>query len=295
MLTVTPLHPLFAARIVGLDLGRSAVGDGDFATIREAFERYSVLVFPSQDIDDDRQIAFSERFGPLETTKIGTSGAGSKLVILSNIAPDGGIVPPTDRQILSNKANRLWHADSSFKPIPALASMLSARQIPASGGADTEFVSMRAVYAELPDELKQAVEGKVAIHDYAYSRGKIDPDLMTAAERAALPPVRQAMVLDHGRHGRSLYVGSHAARIERMSETAGRELLDRLLAFATQPRFIYRHPWADHDLVLWRNRAVIHRATPFRNAEERRHMVRTTIAGAAPTLAAPAGNKEPGK
>ena len=282
MLEFAPLHPLFAARVSGLDLAR--VSDADFAAVRDAFERYSVLVFPNQDIDDAAQIAFSERFGPLETTKTGTNGAGSKLVILTNIGEDGRIVPPTDRQILNNKANQLWHADSSFKPIPARASMLSAREIPREGG-NTEFVSMRAVHAELPEDLKRAIDGKVAIHDYAHSRAQVDPDLITDAERAALPPVRQAMVLD-GPFGRSLYIGSHTARIEGIDEAASRALIDRLLAFATEPRFVYSHRWARHDLVLWDNRAVIHRATPFRSADERRCMVRTTIAGDAPTVPA---------
>jgi alpha-ketoglutarate-dependent 2,4-dichlorophenoxyacetate dioxygenase len=285
MLDVTPLHPLFAARVSRLDLIRG-ISDADFVTILDAFERYSVLVFPDQNIDDARQIAFSERFGPLETTKTGTNGAGSPLVILTNVGGDGRIVPPNDRQILNNKANRLWHTDSSFKPIPARASMLSAREIPPGGGADTQFVSMRAVYAELPEDLKRAVEGKVAVHDYTYSRSQIDPTLITDAERAAVPPVRQAMVLNHSRYGRSLYIGSHASRVEGMNEADGRALLDRLLAFATQPRFVFSHRWAPHDLVLWDNRAVIHRATPFRSADERRRMVRTTIAGDAPTLAA---------
>ena len=279
----SPLHPLFAARVSGLDLARG-VSDADVAAVRGAFERYSVLVFPDQDIDDAAQIAFSERFGPLETTKAGTSGAGSKLVVLTNIGPDGRIVPPTDRQILNNRANRLWHADSSFKPIPARASLLSAREIPREGG-NTEFASMRAAYAELPEELRRAVDGRVAIHDYAHSRARIDPGLVTAAERAALRPVRQAMVLD-GPRGRSLYIGAHAARIEGMDEAASRALLDRLLAFATRPRFVYSHRWARHDLVLWDNRAVLHRATAFRIGDERRHMVRTTIAGDAPTVTA---------
>lgn len=281
MVAITPLHPLFAATVSGFDL---AGDDESFATVRDAFARHSVLVFPRQDIDDAAQIAFSERFGPLEITKGGTKGAGSKLVILTNIAADGGIVPPTDRQILNNKANQLWHADSSFKPIPARASMLSGRAVPSAGG-DTEFVSMRAVYAALPDALKRAVDGRVAIHDYAHSRDRIDPALMTAAERAALPPVHQAMVLDHGPFGRSLYLGSHAAAIEGMEAAKGRALIERLLAFASQPHFIYTHRWAPHDLVLWDNRAVIHRATPFRSGYERRHMVRTTIAGDAPTVA----------
>lgn len=284
MLDIVPLHPLFAARVEGVDVARG-VSEADFAAVREAFERYSVLVFPDQRIDDAQQIAFSERFGALETTKPGTSGAGSKLVVLSNIGPDGSVVAATDRQVLNNKANRQWHVDSSFKRVPARASMLSARAIPREGG-DTEYASMRAAWAELPDELRRAIDGRVAIHDYAYGRSKIDPALVTAEERAAVPPVRQAMVLDHGRWGRSLYLGAHAARIEGMNETAGRALIDRLTGFATQPRFVYTHRWSPYDLILWDNRAVMHRATPFRSSEEPRHMVRTTIAGDAPTLAA---------
>jgi alpha-ketoglutarate-dependent 2,4-dichlorophenoxyacetate dioxygenase len=283
MPTITPLHPLFAARVTGADV--RALTDAEFAAIEEAFERYSVLVFAEQRIDDAAQIAFSERFGPLETTKVGTNGAGSKLVVLTNIGADGAIVPPTDRQILNNRANQLWHTDSSFKPVPARASMLSAREIPKGGGADTQFATMRAAWAELPEALKREARGKVVVHDYAHSRSKIDPGLMTAAERAALPPVRQAMVRDESPFGPALYLGAHAARVEGMDEAAGRALIDRLMAFATQERFVYTHRWSPHDLVLWDNRAVLHRATPFRSGEERRHMVRTTIAGDRPTVA----------
>jgi len=201
---------------------------------------------------------------------------------------DGTVVPPSDRQVLNNRANRLWHADSSFKPVPAKASMLSARVIPSRGG-NTEYISMRAVYAELPAHLKRAVEGRVVVHDYAYSRSKIDSTLVTAEERAAVPPVRQAMLIDHGAElGRSLYLGTHAARVEGMPEDEGRALIDELMAFATAERFVYSHVWQPNDLILWDNRAVIHRATPFESATEKRLMVRTTIAGAAPTLAAAA-------
>jgi alpha-ketoglutarate-dependent 2,4-dichlorophenoxyacetate dioxygenase len=286
MLEITPLHPLFAARVTGLDLKRGP-SEAEMATIHEAFERSLVLVFPDQDIDDTTQIAFSERFGPLETTKPGTSGAGSPLVILTNLAPDGRIVASTDRQILNNKANQIWHADSSFKAIPARASMLSGREVPSQGG-DTFYANMRAAWAELPDDLKRAVTGKVAVHDFSYSRSKIDPHLVTDEERRAVPPVRQAMVLDHGKYGKSLYIGAHAARIEGMDEAESRALLDRLTQFATQERFVYCHRWKRHDLVLWHNRAVLHRATPFRSSDEKRHMVRTTIAGDSPTLAAAA-------
>ena len=284
MLQITPLHERFAAEVTGLDLA-AGPDEAGFARIRAAFEQSSVLVFRDQDIDDDTQIRFSERFGALETTKVGTSGAGSKLVVLSNLGPDGSLVPPTSRQMLVNRANQSWHADSSFKPVPARASMLSARRIPSSGG-DTQYCCMRAAYAELPQRLKDAVEGRVAIHDFSYSRSLIDPGMVTEEERRAVPPVRQAMVLDHGPAlGRSLYLGAHAARIEGMGEAEGRALIDELMAFATQERFVYTHRWRRHDLVLWDNRAVLHRATPFRGAVEARHMVRTTIAGDGPTVA----------
>lgn len=287
MITIKQLHPLFAAEVVGLDLSK-AVPDSDFQTIEDAFRHQSVLVFRDQQIDDDQQITFSERFGELETTKVGTVGAGSKLVILSNMNEDGVVVPPTDKQVLNNRANRLWHADSSFKAMPAKASMLSARVIPSKGG-DTEFISMRAVYAALPEDVKKAAENKVVIHDYAYSRSKIDPNLVTDEERAAVPPVRQAMVIDHGPQlGKSLYLGAHAARVEGMGEAEGRALIDELMAFATQPRFAYTHKWQPHDLLLWDNRSVVHRATPFESSTEKRLMVRTTIAGDVPTLAAAA-------
>lgn len=287
MLLIEPLNPLFAARVSGLDLGRG-VSEADFATIRDAFERFSVLVFPGQDIGDAAQVAFSERFGPLETTRAGANGAGGKLIVLTNIGPDGWIAPPTDRQVLSNRANRSWHHDSSFKPVPARASMLSAREIPGEGG-DTEFASMRAAWAELPEDLRAAAHGRIAIHDFGWSRARVDPALVTEAERADWPPVRHP-VLREGAGGPALYLGAHARSIEGMAEAEGRALIDRLMGFATQPRFVYTHRWAPHDLVLWDNHAVLHRATPFRNTAERRHMVRTTIAGVAaatgPRLAA---------
>lgn len=278
-----PLAPLFAARVLGVDILRDLT-ETDFQQIRDAFERYSVLVFPDQVVADAAQIAFSERFGPLETTREGTKGAGSKVIVLTNLDEEGRIVPPTDKQVLNNRANQLWHHDSSFKPVPARASMLSAREIPGEGG-DTEFASMRAAYAELPDDLKAAVRGRIAIHDFGWSRSRVDPNLVSDAERADWPPVRQPTVLE-GPHGPSLYLGAHAARVEGMGEAEGRTLIDRLMAFATQPRFVYTHRWAPHDLVVWDNQAVLHRATPFENTDKRRHMVRTTIAGEAPLAAA---------
>ncbi len=286
MIRINPLHPLFAAEVTGLDLTRSP-SSATFDGIRQAFARYSVLVFRDQCITDDQQIAFSSRFGPLETTIVGTTGTGSKLVVLSNMTEDGAIRPPDDAQVRNGRTTRQWHADSTFKENPARASMLSGRVVPSKGG-DTEFASMRAAYAELPDEVKARIDGLVTVHHYAYGRDRLDPELTTQAERDALPPVRQAMVLDHGRHGKSLYLGAHCASVEGLSEAEGRELIDELMAFATRDRFVFRQHWQPHDMVLWDNRAVMHRGRPYDSAREKRMMVRTTIAGDGSTAPPPA-------
>jgi alpha-ketoglutarate-dependent 2,4-dichlorophenoxyacetate dioxygenase len=284
MLDIKPLHPLFAAEVRGVDPAKGASAE-EFAAIDAAFARYSVLVFPDQDIDDAQQMAFSAHFGPLEVSRSVSVGAGTHLVIQTNMGPDGEIVAPTARQMLHGQANRFWHTDSSFKATPSCASALSARIIPSAGG-NTEFATMRAAYAALPQRLKDAVAGKVAVHDFAYGRGKVDPNLVTAEERETLPPVRHVMVLDHGPLGKSLYIGAHVARVEGMDEAEGRALVDELMEFATQDRFVYSHAWRPHDLVLWDNLAVLHRATPFASTTERGRMVRTTMAAPGPTVAA---------
>lgn len=284
MVETLPLTPIFGARITGLDIARG-VDAQTMAALREALDSFSVLVFPGQCIDDAAQIAFSEGFGPLERTRPGAPGAGSAVIILSNIGPAGEIAPPTDKQVLNNKANRAWHHDSSFKQAPARASLLSAREIPSAGG-DTEFASMRAAFAALDPAEQHALRGRVAIHDFGWSRTRVDAALVTEAERSQHPPVRQALVLEENPHGPALYLGAHARSIEGMGEAESRVLIDRLMALATQPAFTYAHRWRPHDLVIWDNRAVLHRATPFATTTERRHMVRTCVAGNAPTVAA---------
>ena len=286
MLETTALSPILGARITGLDIARG-VDPATMAGLRDALDRFSVLVFPEQRIDDAAQIAFSEGFGPLERTRAGAPGAGSPVIILSNIGPSGEIAPPTDKQLLNNKANRFWHHDSSFKPVPARASLLSAREIPSAGG-DTEFAAMRAAFAALPPAEQDSLRGRVAIHDFGWSRSRVDAALVTEAERSQHPPVRQALVLEENPHGPALYLGAHARSIEGMDEAQSRMLIERLMALATQPAFIYAHRWRPHDLVMWDNRAVLHRATPFATTTERRHMVRSCVAGTAPTLAAAA-------
>jgi alpha-ketoglutarate-dependent 2,4-dichlorophenoxyacetate dioxygenase len=286
MLNITPLQPLFAARIEGIDAARE-VPEPIMAALRDALDLYAVLVLPGQRLDDAAQIAFSQGFGTLEMTRPGALGAGSAVIVLSNLGPEGEIVAPSDKQVLNNKANRLWHHDSSFKPIPARASLLSARQIPSAGG-NTEFAFMRGAFAALDAAEQARLRGMVALHDFGWSRSRVDPALVTEAEKTQHPPVRQAVVLEENPYGPALYLGAHARSIDGMTEAESRALIDRLMAHATEDRFIYSHRWTPGDLLIWDNRAVLHRATPFASTTERRHMVRTTVAGQRPTIAAAA-------
>src|ERR1700733_9496257 len=173
---IVPLGPGFAAEQRGVRLADVAADDAVYAAVRAAFEEHSVLVFRDQTVTDEIQLAFSRRFGPPEVTKLGSQGTGSHFVILSTIGPDGKVVPADHRLSLRSKANQLWHTDSSFKRVPALTSILSARIIPARGG-ETEYVSTRRAYERLDATLRNKLENSFAWHDYAHSRGQIAPDL----------------------------------------------------------------------------------------------------------------------
>jgi alpha-ketoglutarate-dependent 2,4-dichlorophenoxyacetate dioxygenase len=286
MLNITPLQPLFAARIEGVDAAHQ-VAAPVMAALRDALDRYAVLVLPGQHLDDAAQIAFSEGFGALEQTRPGALGAGSPVIVLTNMGAAGEIVAPSDKQVLNNKANRLWHHDSSFKPVPARASLLSARQIPSAGG-NTEFAFMRGAFAALDAAEQQRLKQLAAWHDFGWSRARVDAALVNDAERAQHRPVRQAVVLQENPYGPALYLGAHARSIDGMGDAESRALIESLMAHATEDRFIYSHRWSPHDLLIWDNRAVLHRATPFASTTERRHMVRTTVAGQGPTIAAAA-------
>lgn len=277
------LHPRFGASVTGLDLTRD-LDEETFAEIRQAFAAYSVLVFPGQPVSDDQQVAFSRRFGPLEPTKINARGAGTPLVILSNLDEDGKLVPDAHRYNLVHKANSLWHSDSSFKRVPALASILSARVVPPEGG-ETEYAGMIAAWEELPAATRARIDGRIGLHSFATSRDRIDPTLMSREERDALPPVKQVMVRDIPETGkRALFVGSHVGAILGMPDDEAKPLIDALIAFATRPENVYRHRWQPGDLVIWDNRAVIHRGRPFDRARHPRVMIRTTVEGDGPTV-----------
>jgi alpha-ketoglutarate-dependent 2,4-dichlorophenoxyacetate dioxygenase len=277
---VTPVGPGFAAELRGVTLADVANDDAAYASVRAAFEDHSVLVFRDQKIDGEGQLAFSERFGPPEVTKVGSLGTGTHFVILTTIGDDGKVVPEDHRYAMRNKANQLWHTDSSFKSVPALTSILSARTIPAAGG-ETEFASTRLAFERLDAAAQKKLEGSFAWHSYGHSRGKIQAGLATSEEMATLPSVCWRMVWRNPVNGRgALYLASHAYAVEGMEPEEGEKLIADLTAAATARGITYEHKWRAGDVIMWDNRATMHRGRPW-PGNEPRYMVRTTVSATA--------------
>jgi alpha-ketoglutarate-dependent 2,4-dichlorophenoxyacetate dioxygenase len=273
---IEQLGPGFGAELRGVSLGDVVNDDAAHAAVRAAFEEHSVLVFRNQQVTDDLQISFSRKFGLLEVTKVGSMGTGTNLVILTTIGPDGKVVAPDSRQALRNKANQLWHTDSTFKRTPALASVLSARIIPDHGG-ETEYVSTRLAFEKLDAAAQKKYESLFVWHEYAHSRKQVAAGLATPEELAHLPAVCWRMVWRNPVNGRgALYLASHAYAVEGMEPEAGASLIAELMAAATAARASYAHRWRPGDVVMWDNRATMHRGRPW-PALEARYMVRTTI------------------
>jgi alpha-ketoglutarate-dependent 2,4-dichlorophenoxyacetate dioxygenase len=277
---IVPIGPGFGAELRGVTLADVANDDAAYAAVRAAFEEHSVLLFRDQDVTDEVQLTFSRRFGEPEITKVGSQGTGTHFVVLTTIGPDGKVVAADSRLAMRNKANQLWHTDSSFKRVPALTSILSARIIPGAGG-ETEFVSTRLAFERLDPALQTQLENSFAWHDYAHSRGQIAPGLASPEERAALPPVCWRMVWVNPANGRkALYLASHAYAVEGMAPEAGKRLIDELMQAATARGASYEHKWQAGDVVMWDNRATMHRGRPW-PPDQARLMVRTTISASA--------------
>ena len=273
---LSPLGPGFAAELRGIDLIDAVSSDSAYCAVREAFEEHTVIVFREQKVSDGLQIGFSRAFGPLERTRVGLPDAGLLFVRITNIGPEGTLVPDSHHQGLHNRANQLWHTDSSFKTTPALASVLSARIIPDEGG-ETEFTSTRLAWDRLLDQQKEALRDLTIVHSYANSRDQIDPQLLTPEERAALPPVRWRLTWRNPTNRRdALYLASHAASVEGMDEKNGKAQIAQLIADATKETYTYLHHWRPGDVVMWDNRASMHRGRPWPDTQARL-MVRTTI------------------
>jgi alpha-ketoglutarate-dependent 2,4-dichlorophenoxyacetate dioxygenase len=287
--TIRQLHPHFFGEVSGVDL-RKPLSREQAHDIEAGMDKYAVLLFRDQDITDEQQLAFARNFGERESARGGTVTRKadyrltSGLNDVSNLGKDGKPLPREHRTHLFNLGNCLWHSDSSFRPIPAKFSLLSARVVNPKGG-NTEFADMRAAYDALDAETRAEIENLICEHSLMYSRGSLGFVDYSEEEKQMFKPVLQRLVRTHPVHGRkSLYLSSHAGAIRGMSVPEARLLLRDLTEHATQPQFVYVHTWTVHDLVMWDNRQTMHRVRRYDQSQPR-DMRRATVAGSEPTVA----------
>lgn len=291
ILRITPITPNFAARAEGIDLRQPLVHEVG-RQIVAALDSYGVLVFPDQQIDDEQQVAFGRNFGEIEPDPASVALdqrrlANAALNDISNLGTDGRILAADDRRRFNNLGNRLWHSDSSFKPTPALYSMLHARVIPPNGG-DTEFADMCAAWDALPTSTQAEIRDLVCEHSLIYSRSQLGFDDYTPEERTRRKPVIQRLIRRHPGSGRMvLYLSAHIGAILGWPKPEALMLIRDLMEHATQRAFVYAHRWSINDLVVWDNRWTMHRGRAFDDKAYPRDMRRVTLQDSAPTLQQP--------
>lgn len=279
-LTVSPLHPVFVAEAQGLDLWQP-IDPATAAQVEAALDEFAVLVFRDQVLDESQQMAFTRALGPVDMGLLKVLQRRSRfkeagMIDISNVDPESKILERDDPRLITMLANQLWHSDSSFKQPAAKYSLLLACILPEQGG-ETEFADMRAAYDALPAEVTAEIEGLVAEHSAFHSRIQLGDQQYTPEDLAKYPLVEWPIVRTHpGSRRKTLFIGAHATRIVERPVPEGRLLLTELLEHATQRRFVYRHTWRPGDLVIWDNRAVLHRGRRY-DLSQRRELRRSTV------------------
>ena len=279
-LTLSPLHPVFVAEVQGLDL-RQSIDPAAAAQVEAALDESAVLVFRDQVLDESQQMAFTRALGPVDMGLLKVLQRRSRfkeagMIDISNVDLESQILTRDDPRLITMLANQLWHSDSSFKQPAAKYSLLLACIVPEQGG-ETEFADMRAAYEALPDTIKAEIEGLVAEHSAFHSRIQLGDQQYTPADLAKYPTVAWPIVRIHpGSQRKTLFIGAHATHLVGWPVPEGRLLLAELLEHATQRQFVYRHTWRPGDLVIWDNRAVLHRGRRY-DLSLRRELRRSTV------------------
>ena len=285
MTSVRQIHPLFAAEVTGVDL--AALTADQVAVLQDAIHRYAVLVFPAQRLDDDHLLDLGRLFGDVEPPRnhrVQQRLKHAELADISNLTASNELRAKDDHRRLDALGNRLWHSDASFREVPGALSMLFAHIVPPAGG-ETEFADLRAAYDGLPEDLQREIAGLEAEHYALHSRIMLGDTSYTEEQKRAIPPAVWPLVRTHAGSGRKLlWVGIHATHVLGMTVAEGRMLLMDLLEHATQRQYVYRHHWRVGDLVMWDNRAVLHRGRRF-DLSQRREMRRATTEDAGSPVA----------
>ncbi|MEM8791591.1 MAG: TauD/TfdA family dioxygenase [Pseudomonadota bacterium] len=262
---MSPLHPDFGMDVQGVAL-RDVTADHLYPEIREAFERHSLLLFRDQHLNNEEQLALGRLFGPLEDR---FDRPEPKIAAVSNETEDGGVTEEEATHTKNLKANQLWHTDSTFLPVPALANILQARVVPSEGGA-TQFVSTRAGFARLDPVEQERLREAVFHHRYAHSRGKIDPALATQDLFTKWADQSWRAVWQNPKTGaEAVYAASHVFAVEGMGVEDGQAYVDELIGRMTRAEDIYSHDWSPGDVIIWDERATLHRGTSWPYHEPR--------------------------
>jgi alpha-ketoglutarate-dependent taurine dioxygenase len=288
-ISVKPRHPALGAEIDGIDMHRP-MDEATFKAVHDAWMKHLVLVFPDQQVTDQEHVEFTRHFGEPEifhqTSLNLRSDRVKEIFLVSNVDESGRLMKPSEPSQKQLSSARQWHTDSSYRPMPSMGSLLHGIEISRTGGI-TQFINMYMVYDDLPESLRRQVEGRRARHDFAMLSRLTGAPEPTGKEREAMPPVWHPMVRRHPVTGRkSLYISSiYNDAIEGIDDGASRRLIEELSEFAAQPKYMYRHVWEPHDVLMWDNRCTVHAVTPH-DPNERRVMHRTTIVGRDPVVAA---------
>jgi len=263
-LRTRPLTPRFGIEIADIDL-RRVTETHLYPEIRAAFERHSALLFRDQELPPEHHLRLARLFGPIEDREADEREAGQSFEIpaVSNVQDDGTVTDEMDPHTLNLKANQLWHTDSTFLPVPALANILVARVVPETGG-ETEIASTRAAWADMPEALKARIRAASLWHHVAHSRARISAELAKRTMFNKWPAQHWRAVWTNPVTGEeALYIASHAFRVEGMDAAAGAALIDELIEFCTRPAYVYSHRWRPGDVLIWDERATLHRGRPW--------------------------------
>ncbi|MGY9057862.1 MAG: TauD/TfdA dioxygenase family protein [Alphaproteobacteria bacterium] len=286
-LSFHPVHQAIGAEVKGLDMSQP-LGTASAKELRKAWVHYKVLVVHNQPISDAQHVAFSQNFGDLEVhhQSIIRDGALPEIFKVSNVDENDKIRSPSDSTMAQLLTTKIWHTDSSFRVNPALGSILHGVEVVDEGG-ETCFTNMEAVLEAMPADLLSRIEGRSCRHDFEHLSRIAATRKPTAEEMAVMPPVWQPMIRVHPVTGvKSLYISPiYNDAIEGLDEAETKEILDSLFELASEGRFVYEHKWDKDDIVMWDNRATMHRIYPY-DPHKRRVMHRTTVVGDGPVVAA---------
>lgn len=280
--------PDFVGFISDIDL-KTSLSDLLIKEIDDAINKYAVLVFKDQNINNEDQVRFTQYFGKIEAsgktsniTKASDRRLPTELADVSNLDKDNNPFTINDPRRIFNLGNRLWHTDSSFKSIPAKYSLLSGRNISKEGG-NTEFGDMRAAYDNLDVKDKNKIEEMICEHSLIYSRQRLGFDMvkeLSSEQIKNFDPVEQPLVRQNKMTNRkTIFLSSHIGKIKNWIRPDSMCFIDDLIEYATKDEFIYVHKWVQNDLIIWDNRQTMHRARAYDDLTEQRDMRRTTVLG----------------